>query len=186
MCLNKDERVTWGLTAWFFISVCNCEEKKNDYGGWGEEQYSDSLFTKFNKETVLKSGKHTDISKRQRWHTWTNVIKCIQPEKEALCSFSAVALISVSDCLCLSPPPPPPSCVGIDFVYSIREGLHNNCEKSFEMCICMWQSFIVEVPCAVDRTLNSITKPTPPPPPPPIPAKQIHRHTPHLPVPFGR
>ena len=30
---------------------------------------SDSLFTKFhNKESVLKSGKHINLSKQQHWH----------------------------------------------------------------------------------------------------------------------
>ena len=42
------------------------------------ELYLDSLFIKFyNKESVSKSGKHTNISKRQHWHTPTSIVRGI-------------------------------------------------------------------------------------------------------------
>lgn len=41
---------------------------------------SASLSTKFyNNESVFKSGKHSEISKRQYWHTSANIIKDIHP-----------------------------------------------------------------------------------------------------------
>ena len=44
------------------------------------ERYFDSLFTKFyNKESVSKSGKHTNISKRQHWHTSTSIVRGTHP-----------------------------------------------------------------------------------------------------------